>query len=189
MLKTEQSVFIFLVFLACLFGCMKKGEGEPFKIGCNSVNLCTEDMLCVKEGGIVPAKDVSLFYANKPFRYIVYISKSACSVCHIKQMFKWDDIVERIGQAYTDYYFIISPEENMEIGELRFLMNQTYFSRPVFLDPNDSFLNENPDFRVETHPVVGILTDRRGTVLYAHNPFDDSPFIKDIRGIIHSFTY
>ena len=77
------------------------------------------------------------------YKYILYYDSTDCSSCAIKELWRWDDIVEEFKQYNVDFYAILSASSTSKT-DLKYLAKATRTKLKVIIDSCNVFANNNP---------------------------------------------
>lgn len=96
------SLFSSILFFSCSKKGQVKGELEAFQS--QIITLCLDSMEYVERGQEVDSE------INAPsFQWVVYADSLVCSSCKLSEMYKWDELLRKVGMYGEDlkFYFIL----------------------------------------------------------------------------------
>ena len=144
------------------------------------VTLPIDKMVSVKNGEI---KKIDHALEDKP-RFIHYIDSSECTICAMKALYLWDDlIVDKEYYKKISFYFIIEPNNNL--SELISALNSNYFSQTVFFDVDHIFYKENPDLNIKGLNHCYLL-DKRNRIVLLGNPITNNAIYKLFSDVVNN---
>lgn len=171
--------------------CGHKNRGEATIETCSydillgkTVNLSTDEMICVFDGDSIPPQIGAKHYLGKPFLFILYMGADQCNACNLELFYQWDSMIDYIGRDSIGYCFIVKPDVQSDLSVLIDALYDKYFSMPVFFDIHDSFNFNNYDILNLSGSQVGLFIDKSNSILLAGNPFKESTIVNQIKRYI-----
>lgn len=152
------SLVCFCLTVVLLSACHR----SPVTVAQSRITMPGPQCVSLMNGKVLKAQGVLSLSGEKPYCWIHYDSKALCSTCLLKQYYLWDELIDRLGEDLVEYVFVLEPRPDFTTDKLAEALNENYFSRPVYIDREDSFAVENG---VQTKSgCADILIDKEGNV-------------------------
>lgn len=140
-------------------------------------------MIAILQGEILSENISMKFCQNDKFKLLRFINENECSICQIKSLYQWDEVMDLIGKDRLDLLLIIRPEKSLEVTTILSILQKNYFSYPVWIDTNSCFYEANTKL-CQTIRETSILIDPTGNLCYIGNPLLSEAAIKKISLIV-----
>lgn len=142
-----------------------------------TIDLPLEKLHAVKDGKVISVEEWKAYYQEKEYSIIIYFGTGGCTVCEMKACHLWDDFIDEIDSDNVNYYFVSRPEDGTPLNVLAAVVNESYFSLPVFVDTENAFMDANNDLpAIDTH--TSFLLDKDGRVLFSGDAWENIATIK-----------
>lgn len=160
------SLFSSILFFSCSKKGQVKGELEAFQS--QIITLCLDSMEYVERGQEVDSE------INAPsFQWVVYADSLVCSSCKLSEMYKWDELLRKVGMYGEDlkFYFIFSPSTEDRLG-FDWTVRTYAPEYPIYIDTLGIFERSNP--HLPHNPMFHtFLLDENNNVLLVGNPLEN----------------
>lgn len=150
----------------------KEGQMKEYIIRLQETPVCVplDKLVSLNENSEV-TKDVA--DGCDKLKLVVYSDSIICSSCRIKEMYRWDDFLSRLGQCNSriEVLFIFAPSHD-KIGQFKMAIKTLPKNYPIYMDTTNIFLTSNP--QIPSNPIFHtFLLDEWNNVLLVGNPLEN----------------
>ena len=158
---------LFITFIVpLLYSCTNNRLVKEVELFTGKHIILSSDLRTVYNG-----KDTVLAnFTEVPIKLIVWYDSLVCSSCQVSQMHEWCDIInysDSLAQWFSIVYIFSPKYEDMD--NVNMLLKVDKLSYPVFIDPNTTFVRENPELP-QNNQLHSFLIDRNNKVVLIGNP-------------------
>lgn len=164
-----------LVFIICLFS-----SCQPNPLIGVEVDTNVKGMSCYFNGNETNNSQRTL-----PSRYTIVVFSGAndCGTCYLKQIHNWDNVADALGRDNINYLFIVNSAED-DSEYISYVLKESFFSFPVYIDERQLFINNNP-YILDIDGPTCLLLDDYSTVLSVGHPESSRKDLRKFRHIIY----
>lgn len=128
-----------------------------------------DQMTAVLHGEIISDASGEILSRSNKYKLLRYIDEDECSICQIKSLYQWDEIMDLIGRERLDLLLIICPGDSLMVSATLSVLQQYYFSYPVWFDEASRFTEVNIKL-CQSHRRKCFLIDPEGNLVYCGDP-------------------
>ena len=158
-----------VLVVACSLTCCSNKHAIRDKIALmksSKIDICLDSMMCVTKSTDI---DENL---SKPFRLIVFVDSSSCSLCEIRKIWKWEAFLKEKERSNFIGLFVILETNRKKMADIKETLESDGISCPVYLDYKFSFLRNNPHVP-NNHLFHSFLLDKNDSVILIGEPIQN----------------
>lgn len=175
-----KRIFLLLIFFCVTVLQSCNHEEERFK---GYVENLRKDPISVpldKLSCLFDEEKISIISVNDScmLKLVIYTDSIECSSCRMKEMYKWDDFLSKLG-AYSsqiEVFFIFAPLYS-NMGLFKMVAKDLPQNYPIYIDTTNIFYRENP--QIPSNPALHtFLLDEQNNVILVGNPLKNKKIEK-----------
>ena len=161
-------------FLILMISCDNNKEIEA-KIGQMKscpIDLCLDSLHYFSNSNCQGIDSLSFY--NKNISLVVYSDSNFCTICGLKKLYQWYDVLSIIRDKYNGIvkvYFIFAPSKE-QVPDLDKAVKTSLIDYPVFFDYNNVFARRNTNIPADI-TMHTFLLDENGGIILVGSPLDN----------------